>query len=215
MDIIALITVPITVFSLIQGEPLIRLLFQNRSFDENSVRLTHAAFKFHMPGLFFIALNRIMAPAFYAQSDSRSPTLAGIISFAVNIILAAAMVRPMKGAGIALALTLASGVNTALLLAFLKRNPEIAVARALRSALIYTAKLALFSAAAALPVLALKPRIAALFAGRGRLIGYGLPLIITALIYGAAGLLLLAITGDSRFRAAAGMMRKRKRPSAP
>jgi putative peptidoglycan lipid II flippase len=211
MDIIALITIPITFFSLIQGEPLIRLLFQNRSFDENSVRLTHAAFTFHMPGLFFIALNRILAPAFYAQSDSRSPTLAGIISFAVNIILAAALVRPMKGAGIALALTLASGVNTALLLAFLKRNPEIAVVRALRSALIYTAKLALFSAAAALPVLALRPRMAALFAGKGRLIGHGLPLVITALIYGAAGLLLLALTRDRRLRAAAELLRRRNR----
>ncbi|MDR2186182.1 MAG: murein biosynthesis integral membrane protein MurJ [Treponema sp.] len=210
MDIIALITIPITLFSLIQGEPLIRLLFQNRSFDESSVRLTYAAFKFHMPGLFFIALNRILAPAFYAQSDSKSPTLAGIISFAVNMILAAALVRPMKGAGVALALTLASGINTALLLIFLKRNPEIAVARAFRSALFYTAKLVLFSAAAALPVLALGPRIAAFFAGRGRLISYGLPLTITAFIYGAAGLLLLALTGDSRFRAAAGMLRRRK-----
>jgi putative peptidoglycan lipid II flippase len=209
MDIIALITVPITLFSLLQGEPLIRLLFQNRSFDENSVRLTYAAFKFHMPGLFFIALNRILAPAFYAQSDSKSPTLAGIISFAVNMTLAALLVRPMKGAGIALALTLASGVNTALLLAFLRRNPEIAVARALRSALLYTAKLVLFSAAAALPVLVLGPRIAAFFAGRGRLISYGLPLCITALLYGAAGFLLLALTGDRQFRAIAGMLRRR------
>jgi putative peptidoglycan lipid II flippase len=210
IDIIALITIPITFFSLIQGEPLIRLLYQNRSFDERSVRLTYEAFTFHMPGLFFIALNRILAPAFYAQSDSRSPTMAGIISFTVNMVLAAALVRPMQGAGVALALTLASGINTALLLIFLKRNPEIAVARALRSALIYTAKLILFSAAASLPVLVLKPRIAGLLAGRGRLISYGLPLIITALVYGAAGLLLLALTGDSRFRAVAGMLRRRK-----
>jgi putative peptidoglycan lipid II flippase len=50
-----------------------------------------------MPGLFFIALNRILAPAFYALSDSKSPTLAGVISFAVNIVLASLLVRPLKG----------------------------------------------------------------------------------------------------------------------
>ncbi|MDR0377893.1 MAG: murein biosynthesis integral membrane protein MurJ, partial [Spirochaetaceae bacterium] len=77
MDIIALITIPITFFALAQGEALIRLLFRSRSFDETSVTLTYSAFRCHMPGLFFIALNRILAPAFYAQSDSKSPTLAG------------------------------------------------------------------------------------------------------------------------------------------
>jgi putative peptidoglycan lipid II flippase len=54
-----------------------------------------------MPGLFFIALNRILAPAFYAQSDSKSPTLAGVISFAVNMALAALLVGPLRGAGVA------------------------------------------------------------------------------------------------------------------
>ncbi|MDR2745989.1 MAG: murein biosynthesis integral membrane protein MurJ, partial [Treponema sp.] len=117
MNIIALITIPITFFSLAEGENLVRLLFQSRNFNDASVDLTLQALRFHMPGLFFIALNRILAPAFYAQSDSRSPTLAGIISFGVNILLASILVRPMRGAGIALALSLASAVNTALLLA--------------------------------------------------------------------------------------------------
>jgi putative peptidoglycan lipid II flippase len=209
MNIIALITVPITFFSLAQGESLIRLLFQGRSFDETSVRLTLSAFRFHMPGLFFIALNRILAPAFYAQSDSKSPTLAGIISFAVNIVLAAVLVSPLRGSGTALALTLASAVNTALLLAFLRRNPAIAVGRTLRSAVLYTLKLALFSAAAALPVLALGPRLAALFAGRGRLVTHGLPLAMNALLYAAIGVTLLLVTGDRQIREIVRMIRKR------
>jgi putative peptidoglycan lipid II flippase len=201
MNIIALITIPITFYALTQGENLVRLLFQSRSFDEVSVALTLEALRFHMPGLFFIALNRILAPAFYAQSDSRSPTLAGIISFAVNIPLAAALVRPMRGAGIALALSLASAVNTALLLGFLRKNPHIEVGRALRSALAYAAKLTLLSALAALPLLALKGRLAALFAGRGRLASQGLPLAISALLYAAAGLGLLWLTRDKQLRA--------------
>ena len=200
MDIIALITIPVTFFSLAQGESLIRLLFQTRSFDETSVALTLSAFSFHMPGLFFIALNRILAPAFYAQSDSRSPTLAGIISFAANMGLAAVLAGPLRGAGIALSLSLSSAINTALLLAFLKKNPHIAVGRALRSALVYTLKLSLLSGLALIPVLLLSPRLSALFAGRGRIVSFGIPLGINALVYGLLGLLLLCVTRDRLLR---------------
>jgi putative peptidoglycan lipid II flippase len=209
MDIIALITIPITFFSLAQGELLIRLLFQTRSFDETSVALTYSAFRFHMPGLFFIALNRILAPAFYAQSDSKSPTLAGIISFAVNMLLALLWVRPLRGAGIAMALTAASGVNTALLLFFLKKNPRVAVKKALFSALVYAAKLILVSILANIPVFYLSRQITPLFAGRGRLISYGVPLCVTALIYLALGLALLLITRDKQVRGIIASLGKR------
>jgi putative peptidoglycan lipid II flippase len=201
MNIIALITIPITFFSLSQGESLIRLLFQGRSrvFDDSSVALTLSAFTFHIPGLFFIALNRILAPAFYAQSDSKSPALAGIISFAVNMALALLLVKPLRGAGIALALSAASAVNTGLLLAFLKRNPNIAVGRALRSALLYTFKMVILSGIAVAPVALLNPRLSALFTGQGRLIAYGAPLALNALIFALLGIVLLIVTRDRQF----------------
>lgn len=209
MDIIALITIPITFFTLAEGQSLIRLLFQGRSFNENSVRLTLSALTFHIPGLFFIALNRILAPAFYAQSDSKSPTLAGLISFVVNICLAAALAGPFRGAGIALSLSLASAVNTALLLVFLRRNPKIAVGRALRSALVYTFRLILFSIIAVIPILWLNPRLAVLFAGRNRLIKEGISLLIAALVFGAVGITLLVITKDKQVRGIIRMIRKK------
>jgi putative peptidoglycan lipid II flippase len=209
MDIIALITIPITFFSLSQGEILIRFLFQSRSFDETSVALTLSAFAFHMPGLYFIALNRVLAPAFYAQSDSKSPTLAGIISFAANMALAALLVGLLKGAGVALALSLASAINTALLLIFLRRNPRISLDKSLRPVLGYAAKLVLFSCVAALPVLFLSPWLFPRFAAHGRIIGYGLPLAINALMFATVGIALLAITRDKRLRAILNMLEKR------
>ncbi|MDR2104053.1 MAG: murein biosynthesis integral membrane protein MurJ [Treponema sp.] len=209
MEIIALITVPITFFSLSQGQSLIRLLFQSRSFDETSVYLTHTAFTFHMPGLFFIALNRILAPAFYAQSNSKSPALAGIISFVVNIVLAAILAGPLRGAGIALALSLASAVNTLLLLCFLRQNPHIVLGKALRSALAYTLKLILFSGLSLCPIVWIAPRLLALFAGRGRLISYGIPLLINSLLFAALGILLLVLTRDRQVRALINILRRR------
>ena len=199
MSIIAFITIPITFFSLSQGRGMIALLFQTRSFDEESARLTLAAFTFHMPGLYFIALNRVLAPAFYAQSDAKSPTLAGIISFAVNMTLAAVLAFRFKGSGIAFALSFASAVNTAVLLFFLRRNREITLGRTLKSTLGYAVKMILFSALALIPVILLSPGISELFSGRGRVISYGAPLLLNALIYAGTGLVLLAVTRDKQF----------------
>jgi putative peptidoglycan lipid II flippase len=196
MDIIARITIPITFFSLAQGEILIRLLFMYRSFDETSVKLTLSAFTFHIPGLFFVALNRILAPAFYAQSDSRSPTIAGILSMAMNIILAVILVRHYKGAGIALALSIAAVANTVLLVFFLKKNPNITLGRALRSSIFYLMKIIFFSAIAVIPPVFLSPRLLLFFAGHGRIIAYGMPLFVNAVIFFALGIMLLFITKD-------------------
>jgi putative peptidoglycan lipid II flippase len=211
MNIIALITIPITVFSLMEGQSLIRLLFQNRSFDEVSVGLTLSAFTFHMPGLFFIALNRILAPAFYAQSDTKSPTLAGIISFAANICLAAVFVGPLRGAGIALALSLASAVNTVLLLVFLKKNPNIALGSAFGSAIIYIVKLLIISGLAIVPVYFLSPFLMASFANNERFFSYGIPLIINSLIYILLGTVMLAIVRDRHLLALVDMLKKNNR----
>jgi putative peptidoglycan lipid II flippase len=206
MDIIALITIPITFFFLAQGDTLIRLLFQTRSFNEESVSLTYRAFLFHMPGLYFIAMNRILAPAFYAQSDSKSPTIAGIISFALNMALAVALVLPMQGGGVALALTIASAANTALLLCFLGRNPHIAVASALGPAVFYTVKLIVFSVIAAAPVFLLSPRLNGFFTAMdaNRFIRYGIPLVIEALAFAVTGVTLLALSGDKLLKAITG-----------
>jgi len=210
MDVIALVTIPVTFFAMAQGETLIRLIFQGSAFDETSVALTLSAFTFHMPGLFFIALNRILAPAFYAQSDSKSPTLAGIFSFVANIVLAAILVRHFRGAGIALALSVASVVNTALLLAFLRRNPRIAVGRALASALLYALKLSVLSALAVVPVLLLSPLLLEAFAGGGRLVSFGVPLALNALAFGLLGTGLLVVTRDRQFGNLVRALRRRR-----
>jgi putative peptidoglycan lipid II flippase len=209
INIIALITIPVTFFSLMEGENLIRLLFQSRSFDDHSVTLTLAAFTFHIPGLIFIALNRVIAPAFYAQSDTKSPTIAGIISMAVNICLAAALVGSYRGAGIAFALSFASAVNTVLLLIFLGRNPNIDLRSVINPALFYILKMLFLSALAAVPVYFLSPVLYEIFSGQTRFIAYGVPLTINALVYLSVGIVLLAVIKDQYFTGLINIIKKR------
>jgi putative peptidoglycan lipid II flippase len=209
INIIALITIPVTFFSLAQGEGLIRFLFQGHSFDETSVTLTLAAFTFHMPGLLFIALNRIIAPAFYAQSNTVSPTIAGIISMIVNIILAAVLSMPFRGAGIAFALSFASAINTIILVIFLGRNPNIHIGSVIGPALLYILKMLILSAIAAVPIYFLSPVLRDICAGHGRLISHGIPLILNAIIYLLLGVFLLAIVKDENLTGLIKMIRKK------
>jgi len=213
IDIIALITIPVIFFSLVEGETIIRLLFQTRTFDEQSVALTKNAFTFHILGLFFIALNRILAPAFYARRDTFSPALAGIISFALNIILAAVLVRPMKGGGIALALSISGVANTIFLFIFLRRKTDEGSGLLIKKPVCYVLKIVLFSVIAIIPVI-LAGDFFALMAAKlpvtSRFIVLLSSLLAAFLLFFGIGLLLLIATKDPNISALRGMILRRK-----
>jgi putative peptidoglycan lipid II flippase len=192
-----LISIPVTFYSLIMAKNLITLVFATGRFNEDSILMTQKVFCCHILGLTFIAVNRIVSPAFYAQGDTKSPTIAGLINFAVNISLALVLVRQMSGSGIALALSVASLVNTAFLFYFLKFKKNINIASVLGSTLLYALKVTLFSAIAAIPIYLLRERIVDFFAGHNRLISQGIPVVITGCIFGGIGIALLLITKDS------------------
>ena len=209
VKIIALITIPITFFSLITGEHIIALVYKSKNFDQESVRLTLEAFIFHISGLFFIAANRIISPAFYAQGNTKSPATAGILGFAVNIALALILVKPMAGGGIALALSLASLANTIFLLVFLARTKRFALGTVVRGMVGYSLKMVALSAIASIPLILLKDRLFSLFTFGTRILQEGLPLLLAALIFGAVGVGLLIVTRDSLVQVIARKLRRK------
>lgn len=196
IKIIALICIPVTFYSLVCGKDLISLVYKTKSFDDESVLMTLNVFRFHIAGLFFIAANRILSPAFYAQGNTKLPTLAGIICFGVNIILALALAFPMKGNGIALALTLASAVNTLFLFIFMKKLNSIDAAGIAKKMLVFIIRMIAFSLIAACPTYFARPYLLNAFAGHNRFISFGIPVAICALIFGLLGVLLLIIFKD-------------------
>ncbi|MBO7175336.1 MAG: polysaccharide biosynthesis C-terminal domain-containing protein, partial [Spirochaetaceae bacterium] len=160
-------------------------------------------------GLFFIAVNRIISPAFYAQGNTKSPATAGILGFAVNILLALLLVGSMKGGGIALALTLASLANTIFLLIFLQRTKRFAMGTVVKGMISYSLKMVVLSVLASLPLLLLKDKIFGLFNFNNRILQEGLPLIIAALLFATVGVLLLIITRDSLIQLIVKKLRRR------
>lgn len=210
IKIMALIAVPITFYALPMSRSIISLIFSGGKFNSESVKMTMEVFDFHIAGLFFIAVNRIISPAFYAQQNTKSPTIAGLVNFAVNITLAALLVGNFGGRGIAAALTAASAVNTAVLFAFLKKTKGIEVGFLVKSTILYVLKVSLFSAVAVAPVYLLRTPLSQFFEGHTRLISHGLPVAFTAVIFGTIGIILLALTKDEIMKAAISKIKGRK-----
>lgn len=211
IKIMTLISIPVTVYSLITGKELISLLYKSKSFDDDSVALTLGEFRFHIMGLLFIALNRIISPAFYAQGNTKLPTLAGIISFGANIVLALVFVRPFGGNGIALALTLASFVNTLFLFIFMKKLDSFKIRKVIFQTLGYILKMAVYSIIAAIPCYFVHFLLVKFFAENSRIVSYGIPVILTALLFAIIGIAELIITKDEIIHTIIQKLKSKKR----
>ena len=204
-----LITVPVSVYSMIVGEDIVTLLFRHKEFGPESVRLTTSIFFWHMSGLAFIAMNRVMAPAFYARGDTKTPTWAGLISVVINIGLAFVLVGPLKAPGIALALSCASAANTLVLVVPLLRSGVPGTKKALSGSGRYVLKLVAFSLLAALPVYFLRPWLGGFFSGWNPSLAAGASLAATALVFGGIGIAFLAISRDEMASAILKAFRRR------
>lgn len=209
VKIMTLIAIPVTFYSIVNGKELISLLYKKDSFDDASVMLTFGEFKYHMAGLLFIALNRIIAPAFYAQKKPKLPTLAGIYSFIANIIFAIVLARFMQGNGIALALSLSSLINTIFLFIFTKKLESVEMKKIVSGTILYSIKMIVFSVIAALPCYYLRPFLVDYFAGRNAFISYGCPALVSLVIFAGVGVLELLITKDEIARAVIKKIRRR------
>jgi len=192
-----LVTLPVSLFSMVAGRDIVTLLFKAREFGEASVLLTTTVFFCHMTGLVFVAMNRVVAPAFYAISDTRTPTRAGLFSFAVNVAAAVALAGPFHGPGIALALSVASAANTLLLILYLLGKRIEGMKRALAGVLVYAGRMALSAGLAVVPAYFLRRALDPLAASAtNRLVGAGLPLLLETLAFGTVLLGILLVTKD-------------------
>lgn len=200
IKIMTLISIPITAYSLINSTELISLLYKKNQFDDNSVAMTVGIFRYHILGLLFIALNRIIAPAFYAQKKPKLAAIAGLVNFGSNILLVLILSIPMKGQGIALALSLASMFNTLALFFFMKKMEAIEIGRLALGTFLYALKMFVFSIIAAIPTYFVHKLTVDYFADYSKIICYGAPILISGILFAIIGVLELVITKDEIVR---------------
>ena len=122
MKIAILIAVPAAVGLIVLAVPLVVTLFHGGEFGIDSVLMTAMALQAYAVGLVGFSFVKILAPAFFAREDTRTPVRIGVVALVVNAVLggSAAWYLTTRGfagphAGLAGATSVAAVVNAVLL----------------------------------------------------------------------------------------------------
>jgi putative peptidoglycan lipid II flippase len=109
--------------------PLISGIFMHGALTEIDALMASLSLKAFAAGLLPLVLVKVLAPAYFAEEDTRSPFRVGVIAVGVNICINLALFRIMGHVGLALGTTCAAWVNAALLARGLVRSRRLEVPR--------------------------------------------------------------------------------------
>ncbi len=116
-----LLTLPAALALALLGVPLLATLFQHGAFTGEDVlqtRLALAAYAVGLPGLILV---KVLAPGFYSRQDIRTPVRIAIFTLLLTQAMNLAFIAPLRHAGLALSIGLASCANAFLLWRGLRR----------------------------------------------------------------------------------------------
>jgi len=111
-----LMIIPATVGLLFFSEDIIKVLFFRGAFDEHSVELTSKALFYYSIGLFGYTGAKVTATAFYALQDIKTPVKVAFLCLSLNMVLNLILMERLGVGGLALASSISSICNFALLL---------------------------------------------------------------------------------------------------
>ncbi|MCH9696155.1 MAG: murein biosynthesis integral membrane protein MurJ [Gammaproteobacteria bacterium] len=131
MKLAVLIAVPAAAGLILLAEPLVVTLFYGGEFNANSVAMTVLALQAYAVGLVGFSFVKVLAPAFFAREDTRTPVRIGIIALLANLLLGVSSAWYLLGHGFAgphvalAAATSFAAVLNALLLYFALRRAGV------------------------------------------------------------------------------------------
>ena len=159
LRLVFFITIPAMTGLIVLREPIVQLLFERGAFDPAATRMTAEALFYYAIGLCAFSGVRIVASTFYALQDTKTPVRMAVISLVVKIVLSILFMGPMRHGGLALATSLASGVNLVLLIwALRKRLGRIGARGILGSILKSTASAVVMGAVIVLAAVWISPQ---------------------------------------------------------
>ena len=129
MKLALLIAVPAAVGLIVLAEPLVVTLFHYGEFTSHNVEMTAIALQAYALGLIGFSYVKILAPAFFAREDTKTPVKIGIVALVVNLVLSIAAAWYLTHieyvgphVGLALATSIAALLNAGLLYRGLRRD---------------------------------------------------------------------------------------------
>ncbi len=129
MRLAFLIAVPAALGLVLLAEPLVATIFFGGEFDTRMVEMTALALQAYAVGLVGFSFVKILAPAFFAREDTKTPVRIGIVALVVNVVVGVSAAFTLVAQGhdgphvaLAAATSLAAVLNAALLYRSLHRS---------------------------------------------------------------------------------------------
>jgi putative peptidoglycan lipid II flippase len=125
---VLLLSLPASIGLMMLREPVIRFLYQGGRFGDRSTELVAWALLWYAAGLVGHCIVEIISRAFYALHDTKTPVTIGVIAMSLNIIFSLIFTRIflaigwMPHGGLALANSLATAIETVILLVLMRRR---------------------------------------------------------------------------------------------
>lgn len=117
-----LLTVPAAAGLALCAQPIVNAFYLGGRFAAIDALWTAQTLCALILGLPAYVLLKVLTPAFFARSDTRTPVKTAAVALALNIILNLALIGPLKIVGLALATALSAWMNCALLYGLLYRR---------------------------------------------------------------------------------------------
>ncbi|MGJ0485361.1 MAG: murein biosynthesis integral membrane protein MurJ [Methylomicrobium sp.] len=121
LRLVLLIGLPATMGLIVLAEPLLSTLFQYEAFGVDDVHFAGLSLKAYAAGLLGFILIKVLAPAFTARMDIKTPVRYSVYALIASLLLNVLAI-PFAHAGLALATSLGALVNAGLLLGKLRRD---------------------------------------------------------------------------------------------
>jgi putative peptidoglycan lipid II flippase len=116
------VMLPVTGIAIVLRQEIVTVLFGYSRFDRTALDLIAATLVAFLLGLTAHALIAILARAFYARHDTRTPVGAAILAVVINSSLAGVLAGPFQLPGLGLAIAIAAWVEAIVLLVLLRRS---------------------------------------------------------------------------------------------
>ena len=117
-----LLTIPSVVGLIVLGRPIIALIYQRGGFTASDTDHTAGALAFYAIGLAGYSAIKILAPAFYALGDARTPMVISLLMILINFFMNWALVGVLQERGLALSTSTVALLNSALLYFIMSRR---------------------------------------------------------------------------------------------
>lgn len=122
LRLVLIIGIPSMIGLLLLAKPLLTTLFFYGAFTMKDVDMTGLSLMAYSFGLVGFILVKILAPAFYARKNMKTPVKIAIVALVVNMVMNLILVGPFAHVGLAAATSISAFVNAGLLYWFLVKS---------------------------------------------------------------------------------------------